>query len=162
MNKIVHNSNARNVYPVATVDHMLCFALYSASRASMQAYRRLLEPWGLTYLQFLVLVELWERGEVSVKELGDDLSLDSGTLSPVLKRMEGAGLVARERRDRDGRVLIITPTPQGEALRAEMGEVAEALIRCAGMPVTELVDLVERLHVLTDRLTTATSTITEG
>ena len=137
---------------------MLCFALYSASRATTQAYRRLLEPWGLTYPQYLVLVELWDRGELSVRELGDDLGLDSGTLSPLLKRMEAAGLVTRTRRADDNRVVVVAPTPRAEELRTEMLVVPAELIRCTGVTADGVADLVGRLHELTDRLVIATAT----
>lgn len=137
---------------------MLCFALYSASRATTQAYRRLLEPWGLTYPQYLVLVELWDRGELSVRELGDDLGLDSGTLSPLLKRMETAGLVTRTRRADDNRVVVVAPTPRAEELRTEMLVVPAELIRCTGVTADGVADLVGRLHELTDRLVIATTT----
>ena len=137
---------------------MLCFALYSASRATTQAYRRLLEPWGLTYPQYLVLVELWDRGELSVRELGDDLGLDSGTLSPLLKRMEAAGLVTRTRRADDNRVVVVAPTVRAEELRTEMLVVPAELIRCTGVTADGVADLVGRLHELTDRLVIATAT----
>ena len=137
---------------------MLCFALYSASRATTQAYRRLLEPWGLTNPQYLVLVELWDRGELSVRELGDDLGLDSGTLSPLLKRMEAAGLVTRTRRADDNRVVVVAPTPRAEELRTEMLVVPAELIRCTGVTADGVADLVGRLHELTDRLVIATAT----
>lgn len=136
---------------------MLCFALYSASRATTQAYRRLLEPWGLTYPQYLVLVELWDRGVLSVRELGDDLGLDSGTLSPLLKRMEAAGFVTRTRRADDNRIVVVAPTPRAEELRTEMLVVPTELIRCTGVTSDGIADLVGRLHELTDRLATATT-----
>ncbi|OZB81158.1 MAG: MarR family transcriptional regulator, partial [Microbacterium sp. 14-71-5] len=84
---------------------MVCFALYAATRATTQAYRALLEPWGLTYPQYLVLVTLWLDGEQTVSSLGDRLQLDSGTLSPLLRRMESSDLIVRERRSSDERVV---------------------------------------------------------
>ena len=83
---------------MAVTDEMVCFSLYAATRATTQAYRSLLEPWGLTYPQYLVLVTLWLEGDQTVSSLGEHLQLDSGTLSPLLKRMEQGGLVRRERR----------------------------------------------------------------
>src|ERR1700689_846568 len=95
----------------------LCFALYAASRAITSQYRPVLDPLGLTYPQYLVLLVLWERGQVPVKELGDALYLDYGTLSPLLKRLEARGLLRRERSAADERSVLITLTADGTALR---------------------------------------------
>jgi len=105
------------------LDEQLCFALYSASRAVIRAYAPLLEPLGLTYPQYLVLLVLWEGDGVSVTELGDRLALDSGTLTPLLKRLELQGAVERRRADEDERVVRIHLTPAGRALRAKARKV---------------------------------------
>lgn len=99
------------------LDDQLCFSLYAASRAVTQLYRPLLEPLGLTYPQYLVLLVLWERGALPVRELGEALRLDYGTLSPLLKRLEGSGLVRRVRRAEDERSVRIELTDAGDALR---------------------------------------------
>ena len=101
------------------LDQQLCFALYSASRAVTRLYRPLLEALGLTYPQYLVMLVLWERGTVTVKELGQALDLDSGTLSPLLKRLEANGVVARVRSAADERSVLIAPTEAGAALREQ-------------------------------------------
>lgn len=93
---------------MSVTDEMVCFSLYAATRATTQAYRTLLDPWGLTYPQYLVLVTLWVEGDQTVSSLGEHLQLDSGTLSPLLKRMEQADLVRRERRSTDERVVTVT------------------------------------------------------
>ncbi|WP_328605869.1 MarR family transcriptional regulator [Amycolatopsis sp. NBC_00345] len=101
------------------LDDQLCFGLYSASRAVTSLYRVLLEPLDLTYPQYLVMLALWEHDKQQVKELGAALNLDSGTLSPLLKRLEKAGLVRRDRQADDERSVRITLTDDGVALRAK-------------------------------------------
>lgn len=114
-------------------EQMLCFALYSAARATSQAYRALLEPWGLTYPQCLVLVTLWVEGPRSVRELGEGMQLDSGTLSPLLTRMEAAGLVRRERGEADARVVTVHPTDRAVRMRDELQHVPAAIARGMGL-----------------------------
>jgi DNA-binding MarR family transcriptional regulator len=114
-------------------DRMVCFALYSAARATTQAYRALLQPWGLTYPQYLVLVTLWVEGTQSVRDLGEQMQLDSGTLSPLLARMERDGLVARERSGVDARVVEVRPTERAAELRAELAHIPAAVARGLGL-----------------------------
>lgn len=99
------------------IDDRLCFSLYAASRAVTALYRPMLDELDLTYPQYLVMVALWDGGPAQVKDLGETLSLDSGTLSPLLKRLEKAGLVRRERRAEDERTVWVTLTGDGEALK---------------------------------------------
>jgi DNA-binding MarR family transcriptional regulator len=99
------------------LDNQLCFALYSASNAIVRAYRPMLEQLDLTYPQYLVMLVLWQQDGVSVKQLGDQLFLDSGTLTPLLKRLEVKGVVQREHSKQDERVRILTLTEQGKALK---------------------------------------------
>jgi DNA-binding MarR family transcriptional regulator len=101
------------------LDDQLCFALYAASRAVTSRYRPLLESLGLTYPQYLVLLVLWEHDTVPVKEIGAALQLDYGTLTPMIKRLESAGLVRRERRPDDERTVLVTLTQQGQELREQ-------------------------------------------
>ena len=109
------------------LDDQLCFALYAASRAVTARYRPLLDELGLTYPQYLVLLVLWERGSVPVKDLGAALQLDYGTLSPLLKRLEANGLVRRERRAEDERSVRVVLTAQGEELRERAEHVPPAM-----------------------------------
>lgn len=132
------------------IDNMLCFSLYAASRATTQAYRRILKPWGLTYPQYLVLIELWEREPRTVGELGDDLALDSGTLSPLLSRLEKLGHVARTRSTDDARVVSIRLTPQGQALRGELAHVTDEIRRCLAVSPAAARALLADLHAYTD------------
>ncbi len=130
----------------------VCFALYSASRAATAVYRPMLEELGLTYPQYLVLLLLWERDGASVRELGQELELDSGTLSPLLKRLESAGLVARQRSAEDERRVEIHLTDDGAALRARAAEVPQQLAQAAGLSGAELDQLRETLAKLAGAL----------
>jgi DNA-binding MarR family transcriptional regulator len=143
-----------------TLDQQLCLALYTASRAMTARYRVALAPLGLTYPQYLVMVLLWEQGSSSVSEIGQQLSLDSSTLSPLLKRLQAMGLVTRTRATTDERLMIIGLTDQGRALQQTEGEVAESMCAATGLPVVEQLALTERLRTLTaalEKSTTATA-----
>jgi len=137
---------------MAGTDEMLCFSLYAATRATTQAYRRVLEPWGLTYPQYLVLVSLWTRGARSVGDIGDELMLDSGTLSPLLRRLEQRGLVTRTRRGADERIVDVDLTAKGVALRDEMREVPARIATCMGIDLPTARALLDSLHALTRQL----------
>ncbi|MFV0523527.1 MAG: MarR family winged helix-turn-helix transcriptional regulator [Acidimicrobiales bacterium] len=118
----------------------------------MSVYRPLLEQVGITYTQYTVLLVLWERGETSMRELADALSLDSGTLSPVVKRMEHSGLVSRKRDDRDERVLQIRLTDAGEDLRLDAARIQQYVERRTGFGLEELARVRTELNDLTWRL----------
>jgi len=140
------------------LDLQLCFALYRASRAVIRAYGPLLEPLGLTYPQYLVLLTLWEEDGVPVKRLGDCLALDSATLTPLLKRLEQRGIVERQRDPEDERVVRIRLTPDGKALREKARRIPAELTSRTGCDVTDdravarLARLREELTALADRL----------
>lgn len=136
-----------------TVDQFLCFALYSASLAMTKLYQSRLEPLGLTYSQYLVLLALWETDNVTVSELGTRVHLDSGTLSQLLKRLEQAGLISR-RRDvgHDERRVLITLTPAGTALKSEAAGVPADMISVMDTPLEELSDLTSRVAALRQKL----------
>ncbi|GAA2546718.1 MULTISPECIES: MarR family winged helix-turn-helix transcriptional regulator [Streptomyces] len=133
------------------LDEQLCFALYAAQRAVTAAYRPLLEELGLTYPQYLVLLVLWERGETTVKELASALRLDYGTVSPLLKRLEGAGLVRRERAAHDERTVLIAPTGPAEELRERAARVPGALLAATGLEAAEAARLRGELWQLARR-----------
>ena len=130
------------------LDRQLCFALYSTSLAMTRRYKPLLEPLGVTYPQYLVLLTLWQHGELGVAELGERLFLDFGTLSPLLKRMEGSGWLQRQRDPADERRVRVRLTPAGEALRAKARSVPTGLLGATRCPVDELADLTRRLQQL--------------
>ena len=128
------------------LDNQLCFALYAASRALTQAYRPLLDALGLTYPQYLAMLVLWEHPEgLGVSALGERLMLDSGTLSPLLKRLEAAGLVERRRNPEDERGVRVRATPAGQALRSQAREVPLQLLQCLPLPLASVPALREQL-----------------
>ena len=134
------------------LDRQLCFALYSTSLAMTKLYKPLLAPLGLTYPQYLALLVLWETDSIGVNELGERLFLDSGTLTPLLKRMQAAGWVERQRDQADERRVIVTLTPTGRALRRKAAQVPLALAQATGCGLDELVALTARLQTLRDRM----------
>jgi DNA-binding MarR family transcriptional regulator len=144
-------SDVRNIGDPLALDRQVCFALAVASRNVIAVYRPLLEPMGLTHPQYLVMLALWERSPLSVKELSGLIQLDPGTLSPLLKRLESSGLIRRGRDSFDERVLAVTLTDEGRALRAEAEKVPATIIDRLGMEVAELEDL----HGALTRLITA-------
>ncbi|MEU5199840.1 MarR family transcriptional regulator [Streptomyces scabiei] len=134
------------------LDRQICFSLHAASRAFNGVYRVILKDLGITYPQYLVMLVLWERGELPVKKLGEHLRLDSGTLSPLLKRLETAGLVRRERSARDERSVVVRPTEQGTALRERALAVPRRIVSATSFDVDEIRDLRDRLDHLTAAL----------
>ena len=135
-----------------SLDHHLCFALYSASRAMTAAYRPMLAKLNLTYPQYLALLVLWEEGRVTVGRLGERLQLDSGTLSPLLKRLEANGFVRRERSQTDERLVEVTLTPAGRRLERKAQCIPEQLSSSTGMTEKEAADLRDAVRNLTDAL----------
>lgn len=143
--------------------HMVCFSLYAATRATTKAYSALLEPHGLTYPQYLVLVLLWARDGRSVRDLGDALDLDSGTLSPLLRRMSRDGLVARERGDSaDERVVTVTLTDRGRILRDELAHVPACIAGGMGVTVAGAQQLITALHELADGMRATASDLRDA
>src|SRR3954447_22302988 len=123
------------------LDRQVCFALSVAARNVVAVYRPVLEPLGLTHPQYLVMLALWQHGPLSVKDLSGLLQLDPGTLSPLLKRLEAAGLLRRERDPKDQRNLALALTEKGTALRAEAEQIPAGIVERLGMPVEELMAL---------------------
>ncbi|WP_033290944.1 MarR family winged helix-turn-helix transcriptional regulator [Amycolatopsis jejuensis] len=140
------------------LDDQLCFGLYSASRAVTSLYRTLLEPLDLTYPQYLVMLALWEQDRQQVKELGAALSLDSGTLSPLLKRLEKAGLITRERQADDERSVRIQLTEEGTALRAKAERIPPHIAAAMNLSTAEL----GRMRAAMDQLTTSVNAYRES
>jgi DNA-binding MarR family transcriptional regulator len=137
------------------LNRQVCFALYSASRAATAVYRPVLEELGLTYPQYLVMLVLWESEPRGVKELGEELGLDSGTLSPLLKRLESLGLVERRRSGEDERRVAIHLTPAGRELSTKAGAIPQRLADAAGLTAKELDQLRDTLGRLTAALHSA-------
>ena len=134
------------------LDRQLCFALYSASLAMTKLYKPLLEPLGLTYPQYLVLLVLWEGDGLTVSQVGERLSLDSGTLTPLLKRLEGAGLVQRLRDTVDERRVLLRLTAAGRTLKRRALSVPEAVVCASGCALDELASLTARLQALREQI----------
>jgi MarR family transcriptional regulator, organic hydroperoxide resistance regulator len=123
------------------LERQVCFALVVASRSVLSVYRPLLEPMGLTHPQYLVMLALWERSPLSVREIGDLLQLDSPTLSPLLKRLAAAGVVTRERSGDDERRLQVDLTAKGRELRTMAEQIPPAVVARLGMELSELTSL---------------------
>jgi DNA-binding MarR family transcriptional regulator len=135
------------------LDHQLCFALYSASLAMTKLYKPMLDEMGLTYPQYLAMLVLWEHDGVTVSELGDRLHLDSGTLTPLLKRLETAELVTRLRDVQDERRVLIRLTAAGRKLKARAARIPGCVLQATQCDVSEVMALTKQVQTLRDRLT---------
>jgi DNA-binding MarR family transcriptional regulator len=138
--------------PSVALDDQLCFALYAASRAVTARYRPLLDELGVTYPQYLVLMLLWEEDGQTVGQLGSRLALDSGTLSPLLKRLTSAGLVTRHRRADDERSVSVRLTDAGRALQGPACTVSAEMIGALDLDKQAFAALKEQLHTITERV----------
>jgi len=135
-----------------TLPDMICFALYSANHAMQRVYQPLLAPLGLTYPQFLVLMTLWQSDDRTVGDLGRALGLESNTLTPLLKRMETQGFLARARDNNDERQVRVTLTDKGAALKEQSSAIATCIFDACGLEVARLTDLRDQITALRDRL----------
>ncbi len=133
---------------VLKLENQLCFPLYAAAKEVVKAYTPFLSPLGLTYTQYLVLLVLWEKEAMSVKELGELLFLDSGTLTPVLKRLEKQGLLKRERSKEDERVVIAELTDEGQSLKEKAVEIPKKMACCVPLNQTDAKELYRILYTL--------------
>lgn len=133
-----------------SLDQLLCFSLYGASMAINRAYKPLLDELGITYPQYLVLNVLWERGEDTIGSIAERLALESSTVTPLVKRLEQAGLVERRRNPADERQVVVTPTPAGIALQAKSHCLGELLFAAAGLPVEKLIELNRQVQAFRD------------
>ena len=138
--------------PSVALDDQLCFALYAASRAVTARYRPLLDELGVTYPQYLVLMLLWEEDGQTVGQLGSRLALDSGTLSPLLKRLTAAGLVTRHRRADDERSVSVRLTDAGRALQGPACAISGHMIDALALSTDEFAELKGQLRTITDRV----------
>ena len=152
------NANPATAHNALLLDQQLCFALYSSSLAMTKLYKPLLEPLGLTYPQYLVLLVLWEGDGCMVSALGERLYLDSGTLTPLLKRMQTAGWLQRQRDAHDERRVRVTLTDGGRALKTQAAAVPACVLARSQCTVQELQALTQQIQQLRDRLTAPPST----
>lgn len=134
------------------LDRQLCFAIYSANLALHKIYRQLLAPLDITYPQYLVMMVLWERDDVTVSEIGERLFLDSATLTPLLKRLETAGLLHRLRSRKDERQVVVTLTDKGNALRQQARAIPESVICATSCEMEKLQSLKGELEMLRNNL----------
>ena len=135
-------------YEALKLDNQLCFPLYACAKEIVRRYKPFLDEIDLTYTQYIAMMVLWEEKEINVKDLGGRLYLDSGTLTPVLKRLEQKGLISRQRDDKDERVLIASITQEGEALKEKAVEIPYKMAGCVKLDVQEAKELYEILHKL--------------
>ena len=134
------------------LDNQICFAVYSAAHAFNRVYKPLLDRLGLTYPQYLVMLVLWERDDVPLKDIGERLFLDSGTLTPLLKRLEAAQLIKRTRSTEDERQVLIALTPQGQALKERAKAVPQSILAASACSIGELSAMRDEVVALRDRL----------
>ena len=130
------------------LESQLCFPLYACAKEIVRRYNPLLEPLGLTYTQYIAMMVMWEHKSISVKEMGKLLFLDSGTLTPMLKKMEKAGLIRRKRSEDDERVVIVTITEKGEKLHDDASQVPVRMSGCVTLETEEAMQLYNLLHKL--------------
>ena len=135
-------------YDVLKLSKQLCFPLYACSREMIKLYKPWLDELGLTYTQYITMMVLWEHKSMTVKALGQELYLDSGTLAPLLKKLEDKGLITRRRSDRDERNLIVTITEQGEAMKDAALHIPGEMTKCINLPREDIRDLYRMLHQL--------------
>ena len=139
-------------YENLKLDNQLCFALYSATHALTRAYRNALENTGITYTQYLVMLALWEKNHLTVKSVADRLDLDSASLTPILKRLEVAGFLLRQRNKADERVVEISLTDKGHALQDEVANIQKRVACQTGLPSDEFEILKSSLHKLVETM----------
>lgn len=139
-------------YDILKLENQLCFPLYACAKGVVRKYTPLLDEIGLTYTQYIVMLVFWEKASLTVKELGGYLYLDSGTLTPLLKRLEAEGLLKRERDQSDERNVIVTITDKGLALREKAIEIPAKLGSCLQMDQAEVITLYKLLYKLLDSI----------
>ena len=133
-------------YESLKLSKQLCFPLYACSREMIKLYKPFLDELGLTYTQYITMMVLWEHKAMTVKALGQELYLDSGTLTPLLKKLEEKGLVTRRRSEQDERNLIVTLTEKGEALREDALHIPAEMTKCVNLPKEDIRELYRMLY----------------
>ena len=133
-------------YEMMKLENQLCFPLYACSRETIKLYTPILAEFGLTYTQYITMLVLWEKKVVTVKQLGEALYLDSGTLTPLLKKLEAKGLVSRTRSEEDERNLIVSLTEAGEAMREPAASVPERMAKCVNLTPEEVAECYRLLY----------------
>src|SRR6185436_13576180 len=150
-NEVVMARKSSADFPLK-LDNQICFAVYSTAHAFNRVYKPLLDKLKLTYPQYLVMLVLWERDGVPVKDIGERLFLDSGTLTPLLKRLESADLIKRTRSTKDERQVLIALTPKGDTLREKARAVPQSILAASACSIGELGTIKNEIVALRDRL----------
>ena len=145
-------SKFNNPDAMLKLDNQLCFALYSTSLAMTRVYKPLLDELGITYPQYLALLVLWEQDGLMVSELGERLFLDSGTLTPLLKRLEASGFVSRQRALDDERRVHVSLTPAGRSLKVKAAAIPGCILSASQCSIPELIALTAEVRALRERL----------
>ena len=135
------NTNASQTYDCLKISNQLCFPLYAAAKETVRRYKPFLDEIDLTYTQYITMMILWEQGECNVKELGECLYLDSGTLTPLLKKLESKGLLQRHRKEEDERNLVVSLTDEGWALREKAVTIPPRMGACVNLSLEEAMTL---------------------
>lgn len=138
-------------YDALKIENQLCFPLYACSREVIKLYKPFLDELDLTYTQYIAMMIMWEKKSLTVKEIGQSLYLDSGTLTPLLKKLEKKGLLTRTRSSEDERNLIVTITPEGDALKERAVEIPQKLAQCVPLEPEEAVELYRILYKMLNR-----------
>ena len=138
-------------YDALKLENQLCFPLYAASREVIKKYKPFLDAIDLTYTQYITMMILWERNSVTAKELGEELYLDSGTLTPLLKKLETKGLVGRKRSEEDERNLIVTLTEKGAQLKENAQKIPQQMTKCVQLNKDEKKLLYDLLYKLLEK-----------
>ena len=150
--EIITKTTEQSDYNSLALDNQICFGLYVCSKEIIRLYAPILEPLGLTYTSYITLLSLWEKDNVTIKELGTRLFLDSGTLTPLLKKMEAQGLVTRTRSSKDERTVFIKLTEKGRELRIKCLDVPKQMMCNNLMELDDAVDLLQSLHKLMSKM----------
>lgn len=140
------NEDNMNKYDILKLENQLCFSLYVCSKEIIRKYKPLLEPYGLTYTGYIIMMALWEEDEITIKDLGKKLFLDSGTLTPLLKKLEAQGYITRNRSQKDERNVYISLTKAGSVLQSKALSIPEELICNLGLDIKDGMRLLDELH----------------
>ena len=154
------NKDSISLEDMLILDNQLCFPLYAAAKEVVRRYTPFLAPFDLTYTQYIAMMVLWEKKTVSVNELGKQLMLDSGTLTPLLRKLEDKKYLLREKSAKDGRRLIVSLTPEGASLKDKMVVVQQKMGTCVHLSPEETIELKRLLKKVTNNILASTDTPT--
>ncbi|MDD4112486.1 MAG: MarR family transcriptional regulator [Herbinix sp.] len=148
MNTKITPDDNKNKYDILRLDNQLCFSLYVCSKEIIRKYKPLLDPYGLTYTGYIIMMALWEKDDITIKNLGKKLFLDSGTLTPLLKKLETQAYITRSRSEKDERNVYISLTNKGKDLQDEALRIPEELVCSLGLDMKDGMRLLDELHAM--------------